>query len=343
MRSRLIGAAGILISAAALYWTLRDVDFGEVLRHLRAANGWLLLASTATATAIFPLRARRWRPILDPVAPRLPFGTLWRPTAIGMMVSNVFFSRAGEPARAYALTRETRQVPFPTAFASIAVDRVFDAAIVVMLMALATLDPRFAPGARIMGQPVATVMIGALVFAAAVMLGLYALVFRPGWIIGAWSWTARHTVARWEPRGRRILATFAQGLESLRSPRRFAEVFFWALLHWLVNALAFQLAFLAIGLDAPFSAALFLQGVISVGVAAPSTPGFIGVFEFFAVEGLRAYGVPKDLAATWALLFHTLSFIPITLLGAWYFVRGGIHMSDVRRAGEHSTGERDSA
>ena len=70
--------------------------------------------------------------------------------------------------------------------------------------------------------------------------------------------------------GGSYLATFAQGLESLRSPRRFAEVFFWALLHWLVNALAFQLAFLAIGLDAPFSAALFLQGLISIGVALPA-------------------------------------------------------------------------
>lgn len=326
------GVIGVIISAGALYLALRNVHFGEVVQHVRDANGWLLAASTITATAIFPLRARRWKPILDPVAPGLRFGQLWRPTAIGMMVSNLVPARAGEPARAFALTRETRQVPFTTAFASIAVDRVFDAALILILMALATLDPRFGSTARIGNQSVATMMLGALVFAAAVLAGLYTFVFRPQWITGLWTAVARRAAPKLEPRGRALLESFARGLAVLRSPSRFAAIFFWALLHWLVNALAFYLAFLALGIDVPFSAALFLQGVISIGVAAPSTPGFVGVFELAARLGLAVYAVPETLAATWALVFHTLSFIPITVIGGYYFLRMGIHLADVKAA-----------
>lgn len=332
MRPGWRGALGVVISAGALYWALRGVHFSEVADHLRRADLLLLVLSAATATAIFPLRALRWRPILDPVAPGLHFGQLWRPTAIGMMVSNLFPARAGEPARAFALTRETDRVPFSTAFASVAVDRLFDAAIVLLLMALATLDPRFATGATVFGQPVSRIMLSGVAFAAVVMGTLYALVFMPQRILATWSWLARHTVARWDDRGRAIITSFARGLDVLRSPGRFGAVFGWALLHWLVNALAFYIAFRAVGIQAPFSAALFLQGLISIGVALPAAPGFFGLFELFGTAGLGLYGVPQDLAVTWAITFHTLSFIPITVMGGIYFVRMGMRVADVRAA-----------
>ena len=65
------------------------------------------------------------------VAPRTI--CMWRPTAIGMMINNVVPARAGELARAFALSRSTSAVPFPAAFASLAVDRLFDAVVVLLL------------------------------------------------------------------------------------------------------------------------------------------------------------------------------------------------------------------
>src|SRR5687768_6937133 len=107
MRSGWRAALGILLSAALLWWVLRGVPFARIMANVRDANVALLLLSGAVATCIFPLRAIRWRPILDPVAPGLPFGVLFRPVTIGIMVSNVVPGRAGELARPYALTRET--------------------------------------------------------------------------------------------------------------------------------------------------------------------------------------------------------------------------------------------
>ena len=44
------------------------------------------------------------------------------------------------------------------------------------------------------------------------------------------------------------------------------------------------------------------------------------------------YGVSQSDAATWALLFHIASFIPITLIGAYYFARLGFTMGDIGAA-----------
>src|SRR5919199_7020653 len=165
------GALGVALSVAALWWTLRGVDFAEVVGNIRRSDPLLLLLSTISATAIFPLRARRWRPILHSVAPDLPFGPLWRATAIGMMVSNVVPARAGELARAYALARETPRVPFTAAFASVAVDRVFDATVLLLLMFVAMLDShRFGSGTMVAGQPASRVILGGAIFAGAVLI-----------------------------------------------------------------------------------------------------------------------------------------------------------------------------
>lgn len=324
------GALGILLSVALLWWAFHDIAWAQVAVEIRRANLWLLLLSALAATGIFPLRAWRWRIILDPVEPNLPFGPLWRSTAIGMMVSNIVPARAGELARAYALSREVDKVPFSTAFASLAVDRVFDALIVLMLMFGAMMMPSFPAGAA---GKVAGYAIGGAVFVAAVVVVLYAIVFFPRQIISIFELVARRVAPGFEERGRAILVKFANGLSVLRSPRRFAAVFFWALLHWLLNAAAFWLGFLAVGVHAPFGMALFAQGLIAIGVAFPSSPGFFGTFEALGKFALGLYGIPQAPAVTWAIGFHLLSFIPITLIGAYYFARAGLSFSELSKAG----------
>jgi uncharacterized protein (TIRG00374 family) len=326
------GALGIALSGVALWLTLRGIDFGLVVEHIRRANPFLLAVMTAAATGIFPLRARRWRPILQSVSPDLPFLPLWRATAIGMMVSNVVPARAGELARAYALARETRRVPFTAGFASVAVDRGFDAAVVLLLMFVAMLDPSFSSGAIVAGQPASRVIAGGAVLAGSGLAVLFLMARFPEAVVRAYGIVARRIAPRIAERGGHLLRTFVSGLGVLRQPLLFAEVLWWTLLHWLLNAFAFWLGFLAVGIDAPFSAALFLQGLIAIGVALPSAPGFFGIFELFAKAGLTIYGVPDDLAVAWAISFHFLSFIPITLVGGWYFVRLGLHMREIGAA-----------
>jgi uncharacterized protein (TIRG00374 family) len=127
-----------------------------------------------------------------------------------------------------------------------------------------------------------------------------------------------------------MLARFSEGLSVLRTPGHFIAVFGWTLAHWLVQPLAFWLAFLAVGVHVPLAATLIVQGIIVILVALPSAPGFFGPFEYGAAVGLSLYGVSQSEAATWALLFHIASFIPITAIGAYYALHLGFSMGDMR-------------
>src|SRR5688500_12745476 len=332
-RSALVNLPFVLLFA----FPFRGVDFGDFAEALRASSLSLLLLATVVGTLIFPLRARRWKTILSPIDDQIPFGPLWRSTAIGMMVNNVVPARAGELARAFALTRERPSIPFSASFASLAVDRLFAAFVVLSLMLLAILDPACPRGGRVAGQLVSHwVALGAIA-AGLCLVVVYLIVFFRTRIVTLYQAFARRVAPRFEQRGADVLLAFASGLSVLRSPVRFVAVLFWTVVHWMVNALAWWIACKAVGIAVPFSAMFVLQGLIAIGVAVPSAPGFFGVFEALGREGLGLYGIDPTLAVTWAIGYHLLSFIPITLIGAYYFVRLGLHFRDLGSATERTT------
>ena len=220
------------------------------------------------------------------------------------MVNNVVPARAGEIARAYALTRES-PVPFATSLASLAVDRLFDAIVLLLLAATALLDPAFSSGGTLAGRSLTSFALGAGTLVFVLLAGLYALVFFPTQLLRLFELFARKVSPAVEERGRRVLQTFVEGLSVLRSPARFAAVFGWTLAHWLLNALGFWLAFKAVGIAAPFSAALFLQA-------------------FIALFGDMAPGVRRSLSEGFANLVAALEWMllaAITLL-PWILVAG---------------------
>jgi uncharacterized protein (TIRG00374 family) len=250
-----------------------------------------------------------------------------------MMVNNVLPARAGELARAYALKKEV-QVPFATGLASLVVDRLFDAIVLLLLAALALLDPAISSAQTLGGRSLSSFGAGAGAVVLVLLLGTYALIFFPTQLLRLFELFARRVSPSVQQRGRRVLETFINGLSVLRSPRRFAAVFAWSVAHWLLNAFGIWLAFKAVGIAAPFSAALFLQAFIALGTAVPSAPGFFGVFEYMSIEGLSVYGVGRQQAATWAIGYHLLTFVPITLIGAYYFTRLGVKLRDLRTSSD---------
>jgi glycosyltransferase 2 family protein len=327
-------ALGVLLSVLLLWWTMKGTSVHAVWAVLSRSSLPLWIACMVFATAIFPLRAIRWRVLLTPVAGRIRFRSLWQAVAIGMMASNVIPLRPGEFVRAFALARAEPRVKFSSAFASVAVDRLFDGTVVLLLMLLATLDPAFPSEQPIGDHTLAFYLKPTAIFLAAVLTGLMLFVVAPDHVFAISDAVMRRVAPRFEPKMRSILEGFVSGLHVLRSPRLLAQVFFWTVLHWFCNAFAFWLGFQALHLSAPFSAGLMLQGLIAIGVAIPSTPGFFGPFEAVGKVGLAVYGVSNAEAVSWVIGFHVLSFIPITIMGAWYLTRMKLHFRDFSAASE---------
>ena len=71
--------------------------------------------------------------------------------------------------------------------------------------------------------------------------------------------------------------------------------------------------------------------LLVIGVALPSTPGYFGLFEAAAKASLMLYGVSDSLAVAWAVIYHILSLIPITVFGLYYLARTGLKLGELRQ------------
>ncbi len=318
---------------ALLAWVLHRINLREVWADTQQANGVLLAVTIIVATITFPIRTIRWRLILrDADGRRLPWTPLWHATAIGFMANNLLPARAGEVARAYVASRQL-PVRFSTALASLGVERVFDGLALLALMAVAVAAPSFPAHALLGGRSVSTITTSAAILFGAVFALALVVVLRPApWLRLFERITQRLLPARIAERLNHFAEGMVAGLAVLKSPGRLAGVLVWSFVLWITNAVAFAICFRAFGIDGPLEAALVLQAVIGFGVAIPSSPSGLGVFEAATLVTLQLYGVDSSLAVSYALTYHLTTFLPITLLGLWSLSRLHLHLRELSAA-----------
>lgn len=317
---------GIGVSGALIWWTFRDTPFADIWVQIRTMRVAPMVAAVVVATLPFYLRVPRWAILLrHEDGSEIRRSSLWHAVAIGFAANNVLPFRLGEVIRMGAITR-LAPVPFPSALASVAVERVIDALVALSLFAIGLLVTNLTDAAGTADK--------------ARVVGIVALAALTGAVIVArWPTLATTPIARIVPAGKfrdallNVVVRVVTGLSALGDPRRALPVLGWSVVIWLVNASSFWIAFFAFGIEVPFTGALILQGVLLIGIAVPSTPGYAGPFEA-AIKAtlLVLFGVPDEVALAYAVAYHIMTFVPITLLGVYYLNSTGLSLKRARDA-----------
>lgn len=325
-----MAVVGVVVSLALLYWTLHDVSLAEVMTHLRAARPWPLVVAVVLATLTFPVRTLRWRILLrTPGDGPVSWHALWHAIAIGFMANNTLPLRLGEVVRSYAGSR-LGGVPLATVLSSVAVERALDLLTLVGLLGVALVSA---------GLPGSTVIMGARLDTLALRGGiLCGLIFAGALSVVLFPLAAERLTRALVPfqgladKLVRLIEALRQGFAVLRSPSRLALAVLWSIGVWLLGAYSFYVAFAAFGIQVDFAGALLVQSLLAFGVAAPSTPGFFGVFEFVVAAALALFGVANSVGVAYGITYHITTFIPITLLGLYSLARTGLHVKDATAA-----------
>jgi hypothetical protein len=319
---------GIAVSGVAIWYAARGVQWGDVAPSLADADYGLLALVFVLAPIInVGMRALRWRVLLLPVG-RLPMSSLVSATAIGLMANNVLPARIGEFVRAYALARR-EGVPTGTAFGSLFVERMFDGfAVVGMLYALTWLH----------GFPdwVDTTIRIAFYLFIGVLAFQVVLLWRSHRVIALLQRIAhRFWGGRFEDTIEHVVVAFVDGFRLLRSPALVAVSFVLALAQWALIAVTFWLGLSAFDLGhAGWQGAFFVNGVTALGVAVPSSPGFVGTFQAFVVKSLAVFGIAATPAFTFSVGYHAANYLSVTAVGLAYFLRAGLSWREIERSEE---------
>lgn len=308
----LSGAIGVIVSAVLLVLLLHNVDIPRLGDDLARANRWLLLAATLPSFVILVLKVERWRVLFGSEAP--PRGVLFAALNVGYAVNSLLPARAGDLTSAYWL-RRTGGVGLVRALSTIAVERVADGITVSLL--LLSLTRLISVPARFVD--LALVAVGVFLL---LLIGMTALVY----VTASRRLAVRVVDTRWGYLVARLIDGARQavaGLTVLRSPRTAAWFVVWTLLIWASTVAQLGFALRAFNLQLPVMAVVLLTAVIFLGMAIPSAPAYIGVFDYLMVVVLGLYGVPRTPALAAALGYHAIVFLPVTVIGMGYIIHAG--------------------
>ncbi len=319
---------GVLISAFFLYWAFSKVDWLEFWQSLRQAKyGWLIPGIAVYFIAVW-IRAWRWHYLLSPIQ-KIPTRRVFPITAIGYMGNNIFPARAGEFLRALVLKRHSG-VSVSASLATIVIERIFDG--VVMLAFIFVNLPELAYLAEsdsgYVGNIQTLAFWGVGVFALALIIFLLAAMF-PSHSLRLGTWLIVHAAPRRvRQRLLDLMTRFLDGLASLRSPFNVLMIFFTSVIIWLLETGKYWFVMHAFPFQVSFFALMLLNGIVNLATTIPSAPGYVGTWEKVIQAVLTAFGVGTAVALGYAIVLHVALWLPITLLGAYFFAREGLHWQD---------------
>ena len=255
------------------------------------------------------VRALRWR-YLFAAATRPPYGPVFEATLLGQCFNNILPARAGEIARILALHRTAGTSRAETT-STVVVERLYD--VLVLLGLLFVFVPWLPHVAWIHAAAVLAIVLFAATVASVVVLlrwgeKPFLVLLRPLTRLGLPFLTLE--------RAEHAAASFVRGAASLRDPRLAAVALVLTAVSWIPLALSTWVLMIGFHLGLSVLAGLLVTIATGLSLVLPSSPGAVGVFEAAALVGLKAYGIDKADALSFAIVLHAVNFFPYVLAGA---------------------------
>jgi uncharacterized protein (TIRG00374 family) len=323
-------AAGLVISAGALWLTLRGKDLDAIWAATRHADYRYLAPYLVILLAIHLARTVRWGILLEPVA-KVPFARLNAAAAVGFMALVLLPFRLGEFARP-VLVAEPGGLRVSAALSSVVAERVADGMFMGVLLVVALLAvPDGAPGVAFLRTG------GVLVCSAfAVTLAFLVVAYRNRALaVSITGGALRPFSPRLAARAEGMLDAFIHGLRFVPSRRKAAAFVGLTLAYWGLNAYGMKVLALGFGFDLGVIESCALLGVLVVGIMIPAGPGMVGTFQGAVVLGLALFA-PRDEVATRGTAFANVlwatQLVQVTALGLFYLFSRHVQLARLTAA-----------
>ena len=317
---------GVLISVVCLYWALHEKDFPSIWESLKTAQYLWILPGIAVYFVAVYVRSWRWHYMLRPLK-KIPTRTMFPIVCIGYMGNNIYPARAGEVLRAVVLKRR-EGVPISASLATVVVERIFDGVVMLgfVFLNLPELARLTGSSGVVGGLNIRDLtLIGAVAFFGALLVFLLAAMFPKitERIVNAF--IDRFLPVKIREKTRGLALRFLSGLEALRSPTDALMIFLTTVIIWLLETGKYWLVMHAFPMiiNVSFFALMLMNGIVNLMTTLPAAPGYVGTFDAPGIALLQAYGVNGNIATSYTLVLHMALWLPITALGAYYFLREG--------------------
>jgi hypothetical protein len=113
----------------------------------------------------------------------------------------------------------------------------------------------------------------------------------------------------------RLAEQILLGLRAFHHWGRFTGFVLLTVVIWMSDAFGVMVGARALGLTISFRVALLLLTGLGLGSALPSTPGYVGIYQFVAVTVLTPFGIGRDEALAYILVAQVSASVVMLIFG----------------------------
>ena len=325
---------GIALSIAALYFAFRNVPLNELLHYLKSINYLWTFPAVILVLVSFFIRALRWQFILAS-SHKIELWRTLHPMMIGFMINCILPGRLGEFARP-AILQKNEKVPFATGIATVAAERVFDVAALIIFAVITLTVIEINPEAEIVfGDFRLNRSTLEVLFNRSIILGILLIAA----IIGVSIPTIRRGI-HWAILKIPLLAFFAgdslkakiaekvchplirfvdnvaSGFALIKYPKKIFICGLYSCLVWMSVAFSWYVFSLGCpGIHLSYAQMYAVMVIVCLFIILPSVPGFWGLWEAGGVFALSIFGVSTNAAAGFTLANHGVQVFPVIIVG----------------------------
>ena len=299
-----------LFAAVLLYFTLRGLDWATFWQVIYNGHYEILLLVIPITSTNYFIRAIRWS-ILVNAEKKIPILSIFWANMVGYMGNAYLPARAGELIRsAYLGQRSGAGTSF--VFATALVERLVDLIVLVLIGSISVL----------LQSQISTVLANAIkILAIAGAIGLVVVIIIPTQEKMISALIARIPL----PSGLSKMISdqvrrFLVGMRALHNTRRLMSFIFLTAIIWLIDALGNMINVHIVLQNLTLGQSFILMAALGLSSAIPSTPGYIGVYQFVAVSVLVPFGFSRPAALAFILVSQVTNYIVVSfwgLLGLW--------------------------
>ena len=294
-----------LLAIILLYFAFRGVRWGELLDTIRHGRPQFVALALLGTSCTYLLRGVRWRILLS--AERdVPTTTAFCGVVVGYLGNYVLPARAGEIIRSVLIARKA-SLSTSYVLATAITERIMDTVTLVLISVVAL--------TFISNMPV-WLVTSAKVMAVIACCGLAFVLLAPRF--EPFLHAILHRLPfpeRLSARLDALLGQFLLGMRALHSSMRALSFLGLSFPIWIGDGLVTVSVAAALRLSLSVPQGLLLLAALGLASAAPSTPGYVGVFQFVAVTVLVPFGFTHSHALAYIISYQAIIYVVVLIWG----------------------------
>lgn len=309
----------ISISVISLYFAFSGEDIHLIISEIKKVKiSGILLASIILLLSCL-IRAYRWKLLIKPLE-QLNLKHVFSATMIGYFGNGVLAFRLGELLKSYSVAKNTN-LKISQAIGTVILERILDL-LMVFLMGLILVP--WIPNQFSQAKSTLLVLTMLIIVFIIVIISINKLKYNFG----------KKYLNYFFSKGNKVLVHFKNvyvGLKAIFENKHLKSILFSSIMLWITYFVITLITLKSCSIELKLSDAsiLFILGSLAIGI--PALPGSIGTYDA-AIKYIliTIFDIESHEALNYALISHAVSYFPLTIVGAVYFVIGNFGIKTLK-------------